>query len=165
MTSPNLAAKYLLVALSVAGCAAPNGTEPASLDDGVYRVVKNRQARLNNASFVELAVVPLEGEAPETLYVAPEPLLRLRPESIRGFQLDENGECTSVALENTESLRKFSRDHVGSRLAVVVGGRIITHHKIRVPLETDEVSITFCTEGGGNHLMQHLRTIVPTQKR
>ena len=81
------------------------------------------------------------------------------------FKLDENDECTQVELENTDALKAFSRDHVGSRLAVVIDGKVTTHHKIREPIETDKIMVTFCTEGGGDHLHKHLKTVLPARKR
>jgi hypothetical protein len=118
-----------------------------------------------NSGVVELQVIPMEGEALETMRISTEPLLRLRFVSDHEFKFDTKGECATVVLENTEPLKAYSREHVGSRLAVVVGGKIVTHHKIRVPLESDQVNITFCTKGGGDHLMKHLKDVLPVPTR
>ena len=64
-----------------------------------------------------------------------------------------------VGFQNTDELKAYTRDHVGSRLAVVIGNKVISHHKIREAIESVEVRITCCTVGGGDHLHKHLKEL------
>lgn len=138
-------------------------TVPISLEDGIYPVASPEDLaalkREPNPRIVELANVPVEGDKAEiatTIRVVDRPLLQFRDLTKLSFDFKENS-CTEVGFRNTAELRAYSRDRVGARLAVVIGDKVITHHKIREPITSDEVRITFCTEGGGTHLHQYLK--------
>jgi preprotein translocase subunit SecD len=134
------------------------------LEDGVYPVVLAAEAMPKGDAeikVVELVNVPVEGSGdltPDKIRLIPRPLLRFRKVSHFGFTFLKN-ECTEVGFQNTAELKAYTRDHVGSRLAVVVGNKVISHHKIREAIESDKVRITCCTVGGGDHLHKHLKEI------
>lgn len=71
----------------------------------------------------------------------------------------QSNECTEIGFQNSNELKAYTRDHIGSRLAVVVDNKVISHHKIREAIETNEVRITCCTVGGGDHLHKHLKQL------
>lgn len=133
---------------------------PARLEDGVYPVlgIDVAQAIKNDpeGEIIDLAEVPVPGSAktPATIRIAASPLVRFQDVSNFDFKF-ENNQCTQLRFKNTDLLKAYTRDHVGSRLAIVVGRRVITHHKIREPITTEDVRVTFCTEGGGEHLRTH----------
>jgi hypothetical protein len=135
---------------------------PVALEDGVYPVVAADEAARGDrgSAVVALASVPVDRSeaSAETIYVLARPLLKFHDVSQFDFRF-EGSECTEVGFENTDELRAYTRDHVGSRLAVVIGNRAITHHKIREPIESANVRITCCTVGGGDHLHRHLNQI------
>jgi preprotein translocase subunit SecD len=168
-----------VVCLSAAGCSATNKEKSAAnartelheeaqtrvvLEDGVYPVVLADEAMPKGdrkIKVVELINVPVEGSGDSTtdkIRVIPRPLLRFRNVSHFGFTFQKN-ECTEVGFQNTAELKAYTRDHVGSRLAVVVDNKVISHHKIREAIESDEVRITCCTVGGGDHLHKHLKEL------
>jgi preprotein translocase subunit SecD len=110
---------------------------------------------------VELVVVPVDEDGapkPETIRVTDQPLLRFKTLSQFDFKFEE-GECTEIGFANTPELKAYTRDHVGAQLAVVIDNRVISHHKIREPIESDTVRITCCTVGGGDHLHKHLKEL------
>ena len=110
---------------------------------------------------VELTSIPVAGSedsAPEKIRVIPRPLLRFQKLSHFDFTFEKN-ECTEIGFQNTDELKAYTRDHVGSRLAVVIDNKVISHHKIREAIETDEIRITCCTVGGGDHLHKHLKEL------
>ena len=168
-----------LVCLSAVGCSDTNNEKPAAnarteldeeaqtrvvLEDGVYPVVLADEAMPKGDAeikVVELINVPVEGSGdstPDKIRVIPRPLLRFRKVSHFDFTFEKN-ECTEVGFQNTDELKAYTRDHVGSRLAVVIDNKVISHHKIREAIEADEVRITCCTVGGGDHLHKHLKEL------
>ena len=168
-----------LVCLSVVGCLGTNKEKSAAnarteldkeaqtrvvLEDGVYPVVSTEKAMAKGdpeIKVVELINVPVEGSGdstPEKIRVIPRPLLRFRKLSHFDFTFQKN-ECTEVGFRNTDELKAYTRHHVGSRLAVVISNKVISHHKIREPIEADVVRITCCTVGGGDHLHKHLKEL------
>ena len=168
-----------LVWLSSVGCSDTNNEKPAAnartgldkvtqtrivIEDGVYPVVLTDEALPNGdpeIKVVELINVPVEGSGdstPDKIRVISRPLLRFRELSRFDFTFEKNT-CTEVGFQNTDELKTYTRDHVGSRLAVVIDNKVISHHKIREAIEADEVRITCCTVGGGDHLHKHLKEL------
>jgi hypothetical protein len=172
-------ALVLLVCLSAVGCSDTNNKQPAAsartprvekvqtrvvLADGVYPVVVAEEAMPTGEpeiKVIELINVPVEGSGDSTLEkirVIARPLLRFQTLSHFDFTFAKN-ECTEIGFQNTDELKAYTRDHVGSRLAVVIDKKVISHHKIREAIESDEVRITCCTVGGGDHLHRHLKEL------
>lgn len=168
-----------LVCLSAVRCSDTNNKQPAAnartklddeaqarvvVEDGVYPVVLTNEAVPNGdpeIKVVELINVPVEGSGDSTadkMRVIPRPLLRFGKVSHFDFTFAKN-DCTAVGFQNTDELKAYTRDHVGSRLAVVIDNKVISHHKIREAIEADEVRITCCTVGGGDHLHKHLKEL------
>lgn len=168
-----------LVCLSAVGCSDTNNVKRAAtarteldqetqtrvvLEDGVYPVVLADDAMPkgdHEIKVVELINIPVEDSGdspPDKIRVIPRPLLRFRNVSHFDFTFAKN-ECTEVGFQNTDELKAYTRDHVGSRLAVVIDNKVISHHKIREAIEADEVRITCCTVGGGDHLHKHLKEL------
>jgi preprotein translocase subunit SecD len=173
-----------LVCLSAASCSDPNKVKSAAnarteldneaqarvvLEDGVYPVVLAAEAAPTGdpeIEVVELTSVPVEGSGDSTaekIRVIPRPLLGFRKLSHFDFTFKKN-ECTEIGFQNTDELKAYTRDHIGSRLAVVIENKVISHHKIREAIESDEVRITCCTVGGGDHLHKHLKALMLASK-
>jgi preprotein translocase subunit SecD len=177
-TTLTISSLVALACLSAMGCSDANSEKPAAtvrtefdnetqprvaLEDGVYPVVLADHAMSKGAAenVVELISIPVESSGdstPEKIRVLPQPLLRFRNVSHFDFTFAKN-ECTEVGFQNTNELKAYTRDHVGSRLAVVIDNQVISHHKIREAIEADEVRITCCTVGGGDHLHKHLKEL------
>jgi hypothetical protein len=139
------------------------------LEDGVYPVVSaagipaEQPAPGGDAEskIVELINIPVEGSgdsSTDKIRVISKPLLRFRNVPHFDFKF-ENSECTEVGFQNTDELKAYTRNHVGARLAVVIDNQVVSHHKIREAIESDEVRITCCTVGGGDHLHKHLKQL------
>jgi hypothetical protein len=138
------------------------------LDDGVYPVVSDGEKAPKadeKDKVIELTTVPVdEKDAPQKIRLFNQPLLRF--ENVADFDFTfENGECTEIGFQNTDELKKHTRDHVGSRLAVVIDNRVVSHHKIREAIESPTVRITCCTVGGGDHLHKHLKKLKADSQR
>lgn len=169
----------VLVCLSAVGCSNTSNEKTAAsvltelneeiqtrvvLEDGVYPVVLTGETAPkgdHEIKIVELDSVPVDGSAdssPDKIQVIACPLLLFRNLSHFDFTFEEN-ECTGIGFENSDELRAYTRDHVGSRLAVVIDNKVITHHKIREAIEADQVRISFCTVGCGDLLHRHLKEL------
>ena len=166
-----------LVCLSAVGCSVSNNDKTAAnartelveearvaLEDGVYPVVLADKAMPKGdpeIEVVELINVPVErsgNSTPDKIRVVPRPLVRFRKVSHFDFTFEKN-ECTEIGFQNSDELKVYTRNHVGSRLAVVIDNRVISHHKIREAIESEAVRITCCTVGGGDHLHNHLKEL------
>ena len=169
-----------VLCFTVVGCSDTNNEKPAAndrtelneeakarvlLEDGVYPVVLTDKALPKadpqKIKIVELVNVPVDGSGdstPDKIRVIVRPLLRFRNLSHFDFTFEKN-ECTEVGFQNTDELKAYTRDHVGSRLAVVIDTKVISSHKIRAAIKTDQLRITCCTVGGGDHLHKHLKEL------
>ena len=168
-----------VMCLSALGCSGANNKNPAAtrqtvsdepmkvrvvLDDGVYPVALDDETAPKGdpeIKIVELIDVPVEGgedSTPHKIRVIGRPLLRFRNVSHFDFKFEKN-ECTEIGFQNTGELKAYTRDHVGSRLAVVIDNKVISSHKIREMIKTDQLRITCCTVGGGDHLHKQLKEL------
>lgn len=61
-----------------------------------------------------------------------------------------------LAEEQVGPLEKFTRDNVMKNVAIVIGGKVVTMHKIRVPIIGGKIQITRCTDHGCEALYTEL---------
>ena len=152
-----------LVWLALVGCSdgrissdADIANREVPLEDGIYPVI---ETPTGEAGIVELARVPLASDpTPENVYVMAQPVLRFQNASNPDFTFKEN-ECTRIVMESNDEIEAYTRTHVGSRLAIVIDGKVISSHKIREALTTPTFQITFCIEGAGDHVHEHLKEV------
>jgi preprotein translocase subunit SecD len=167
-----LASGALAAALLLAGHPAAARDKPQEAQkkppDGIYAVLRD--------SAEEQGVRPLrEGEA----------LLVHRPPSLKG-QEDEpprylvlraapdvaldlagppravkEGDSTRILLklrpDAAAALERLTRDRQGRQVAVVLGGEVVSLHKVREVIKGGEVQITSCAPGGAERLLERLR--------
>jgi hypothetical protein len=62
-----------------------------------------------------------------------------------------------LAPEQIVPLEKFTRRHVGQQVAIVIGDRVVTVHKVREPIVGDRLQITRCTDNGCDVLFSALK--------
>ncbi|MBI4880173.1 MAG: hypothetical protein HY812_11020 [Planctomycetes bacterium] len=154
---------WLLAAVALAGCrAAPERW----LECGVYEVVSVVE---------EPGALPAAGRgerwfrhAPAADDGGPARSFLLREEGAVALELaaeplaseDEEGR-RQIALTLTpgagRALADLSRRVVGGQLAVVIGGEVISCHKVREPLLGDSVVISCCAPGAYERLCRELR--------
>jgi preprotein translocase subunit SecD len=65
-------------------------------------------------------------------------LLRLRPEAAK-------------------ALERLTADRVGKQVTIVLGGEVVTMHKIREVIKGGDVQITSCAAGAANFLLEQLQ--------
>jgi preprotein translocase subunit SecD len=56
-----------------------------------------------------------------------------------------------------QALEKLTRDHLRREVAIVVGGEVVTMHKIRDVIKSGEVQITSCAAGAAGYLVKQLQ--------
>lgn len=61
-----------------------------------------------------------------------------------------------LAPEYIDQMEKFTGDNLNKRIALVVGGKIITIHKIRSAIKNGLITITRCTDNGCKVIYQNL---------
>jgi preprotein translocase subunit SecD len=138
------------------------------LPDGVYAVVRD--------SLKEKDVLPLKdgevlvvhhhrylkkdkNEPPRFLVVhtAPEVDLDLagEPKAVK-----EGEEVVRIFLKlqpkAATALERLTRDHLGMQITIVLGGEVVTMHKIREVIKTGDVQITSCAAGAAGYLLEQL---------
>jgi preprotein translocase subunit SecD len=162
----------LVVALSLGGQAL---AEEKKLPDGVYAVLRE--------GLKEKDVLPLkdgealavhrhrylkdaEKEPPRYLVVrrAPDVLLDLAAEP----KAEKEGEevvriLLKLRPKAAAALERLTRDQLGRQVAIVVGGEVVTAHKVRTVIKSGDAQISSCTPGAAGHLLKQLRSRRPGQ--
>lgn len=141
---------------------------PKRVPDGVYAVLRE--------SLKEKDVMPLkkgevlvvhrarnlkedEKEPPRFLVVhsAPDVALDLagKPKAIK-----EGTEVMRISLKlrpkAASALEHLTREHRGRQVAIVLGGEVVTMHKIREVIKGGDVQISCCVAGTANYLFERL---------
>jgi preprotein translocase subunit SecD len=62
-----------------------------------------------------------------------------------------------LADDQIKPLEKFTTDNVMKSVAIVIGGKVVTMHKIRVPIVGGKMQITRCTDHGCEALYTELQ--------
>jgi len=140
----------------------------ADLPDGIYLVARasERRADLLPLAAGEVLVVHdqtyggLEpGEPPMYLVVGPKPdvPLALAAPPVR-HDLEDGKAALQLELgpQAAAALERFTKEHVGGRIAVVVGGKVATRHKVRQAITGGALQISCCGAGACEHLMERL---------
>jgi hypothetical protein len=55
------------------------------------------------------------------------------------------------------ALARLTRDHLGRQVTIVVGGEVVTMHKVRETITGGEVQITSCVVGAADYLLKQLQ--------
>ncbi len=164
----------LAAALFVAGSAAARaedneGPDRKSLPDGVYAVLRDgeREKDLLPLKAGEVLAVDRhryqkdEGKEPPRFLV-------VRPAPDVPFDLDggpradrEGGEVVRIRLKlrpkAAAALERTTRDNRGRQLAILIGGEVVTVHKVRAVIANGDVQITSCAPGGAAYLLERLQ--------
>lgn len=57
----------------------------------------------------------------------------------------------------TEDLAEFTGKHLGRHIAIVIGGKAVTMHKVRSKIDSGKLQITRCTDNACEHLLVELK--------
>lgn len=160
----------LMVAVSVSVSQMPAQDGPAkTAPTGVYAVLRE--------SAKEQDVLPLkqgerlvvnrhrylpkgDKEEPRFLVICTAPEVKLdlvgEPKAVK-----EGEEVVRILLtlqpRAAKALERLTADQVGKHVAIVVGGEVVTTHRIREVITGGEVQITNCAAGSANFLLEQLQ--------
>ncbi len=99
-------------------------------------------------------------EPPMYLVIAKSPQVPLSLSRLPQNREIEDGK-KAVMLDFSEEaaakLKRFSADNIGGAVAVVIGGKIATRHKIRVAISGGKLQISCCGAGACEHLLSELK--------
>ena len=157
-------AAALLLSCSSSQAAAP----PRSLPNGVYSVIRD--------SLTKNEVLPLQRG--ETLAINPRRYLKKEDQQPRfvvvgtapDVSLDLDGapkaikkddEVVGISLKlrpkAAQALERLTSDRVGRQVAIVIGGEVVTIHKVRETIKGGQVQITSCAPKAAAYLFDRLR--------
>ena len=159
----------MLVALATCNLALRSQDKPRAaakkIPDGVYRVLRDGPS--------EKDVLPLkEGEAivvdhrryvkgnenePRHYVVvrsAPDVLLDLAREPIAVGEGTDIRIVLQLRPKPAEALEQVTREYPNGQLTIVLGGEVVTTHKIRSGIKDGDVQITSCTAGAADFLLK-----------
>jgi preprotein translocase subunit SecD len=74
--------------------------------------------------------------------------------------VEEGGEVVRILLhlrpQAAAALERLTRDHLGRQVAIVLGGEVVTVHKVRAVIKGGDVQITSCAPGAAGYLLKQL---------
>jgi preprotein translocase subunit SecD len=165
----------LLAALLVVGSSAPASAQDKKqesskkLPDGVYAVLRESLKEADVLPLKDGEVVAVhrhrylkkdDQEPPRFLVVrsAPDVALDLagKPKAVK-----DGEEVVRIFLKlqpkAATALERLTSDRVGKQIAIVLGGEVVTMHKIRQVIKGGDVQITSCAAGAANYLLEQLQ--------
>jgi preprotein translocase subunit SecD len=165
-----LFARTLVAALVLGGLPAAQAAQEApskKIDDGLYAVlrVSLNEKELQPLKPGEALVIDhhrfVKGVEPVryvVVHTAPEVKLDLvgEPKAVK-----EDGETTRILLKlkptAAAALEKLTSARPSPQIAIVLGGEVVTMHKVRETIKGGEVQITSCAPGGAAYLLEQLQ--------
>jgi preprotein translocase subunit SecD len=161
----------LFIAPSI-GCSAGGSTgEAPKVPDGVYLVLRANDSKeaLTPPGPAERLLVDHHRYQPEPSSEPPNYLV-VSSDSKIALQLaakpkaDREGEevvriFLQLQPKPAKQLEELTAAHSGKQLAIVLGGEVVTVHKIREKIAGGAVLITSCTKGAANYLLDQLQKL------
>jgi preprotein translocase subunit SecD len=164
-----VAALILLVGYESAWTQDKTQQPPKKVPDGVYAVQREsiKQEDVLPLKEGEVLVVNRhrylknDGKEPPRFLVvrsAPEVTLDLAndPKAVK-----EGTEVVRIAVKlqpkAAAALERLTRDQLGRQIAIVLGGEVVTMHKVREIIKGGDAQITNCAPGAANYLLEQLQ--------
>lgn len=141
-----------------AQASAPAAGNQVPLANGIYLVLQRSEnpqemSKPNDEQVIltdqdEFTAAPTD-EPITYLLVARRPSVPLLLENAPTKDKDEQGKLflrIKLAETHVPLLKEFTGKHIGSRLAVIIGGKVVSVHKIRTEIADGRVQISFCSK-------------------
>lgn len=143
--------------------------------DGVYAVLRDSQKKKNVLPLKEGEALVVhysrylkatEKETPRHVVVRTVPDVQLDLDGVP--RLERRGKddlriLLKLRPKAAEALKRLTADPAGKQVAIVIGGELVTMHKVREAITTGQVQITSCAPGGAEYLLRQLRATSVTK--
>ena len=140
------------------------------LPDGVYAVLREGAKEKDVQPLKDGEVLAVhrsrylkagDKEPPRFLVVRPAPDVPL--DLAAAPKADKQGEevvriLLKLRPKAAAALERLTRDQRGRQVAIVIGGEVVTAHKVREVIKGGEVQITSCTPGAAGYLLKQLQS-------
>ena len=145
--------------------AASSGTLP----DGLYLVLReaDNQEKLKPTTRTEHVIIydyhflePAQRGTPSYLTVSAEAFIPIALSGEPIKEKDSRGRpklLLQLAKNQVVPLEEFTRKNCGRSVAILIGGQVVTMHKIREPITGGRMQITRCTDNGCDVLYSKLQ--------
>ena len=165
-----LVALLMLLSPSLVPASVAKSSDPKlTISDGLYLVVAADRAKKHLLPLQDNQIVvlndfrllePLERETPIFLKLQKAPFV---PLLINGKPLEDKEEGSNkprlqltLEDEQIEPLKQFTATNLGKTVAIVIGGEVVSTHKIRTAITGGRLQITRCTKHGCETLYTRL---------
>jgi preprotein translocase subunit SecD len=164
-----------LVAVLILGSPAPAGAPGEApgagkkLPDGVYAVRRDgpQEKDVRPLKDGEVLVVDRHRYVKDTATQPPRFLVVRSPPEVtldlarEPKAVEEGGEVVRILLhlrpQAAAALERLTRDQLGRQVAIVLGGEVVTVHKVRAVIKGGDVQITSCAPGAAGYLLKQLQ--------
>ncbi len=154
----------LALALTVLAQAGSVLSESGLLPDGFYLVAssEDRTPRGQEKQLLPIHPAFLEPGGPEEVQVWVQPFVPILLES-EPTRTPDPTERTQVWVgieltdESARQLEEFTAEYLDRRVAIVVGGQVVSQHRIREVIRGGKVQISRCGDEGCQYLFQELQ--------
>lgn len=122
----------------------------------VEPVAKSEQVLINDYRFLQ----PTDRDETTYLVVTPEQSIPIALSGDPVKEKDAKGRSKlllQLAPEQVVPLEEFTKKNVGKAIAIVVGGEVVSSHKVREPIVGGRMQITRCTDNGCDVLYSELK--------
>jgi preprotein translocase subunit SecD len=170
--APLVVSVIAAASFAASAASAAEAADAARLPDGVYQVVRKaddaksleplsdgEEIRIDDGKLLE-PNVPLKQDPPQYIAVTKKsyvPII-LNGEPIKNTdRVYKTRLLLQLAPEQIVPLEKFTRKNVGKQVAIVIGDRVVTVHKVREPIVGGRLQITRCTDNGCDVLFTELK--------
>ena len=164
-----LAALLVIGSHALASAQDKRQQSPKKLPDGVYAVLRESLKEKDVAPLKDGEVLVAhryrylkkdDKEPPRFLVVRSTPDVDLdlagAPKAVK-----EGEEVVRILLKlqpkAATALERLTSDRLGREITIVLGGEVVTAHKIREVIKGGEVQITSCSAGGAKYLLEQLQ--------
>jgi len=138
------------------------------LQDGFYLIQREASTRTELQPLIESERILVndyeflqENERGKTTYIVVNtgsfiPIILREPPIKEKDDVGKPKLSIALAEDQIQPLEKFTRENVMKNVAIVIGGRVVTMHKIRMPIVGGKIQITRCTDHGCEALYTEL---------
>ena len=164
---------FALLALATCNLALRSQDKPRAgakqVPDGVYRVLRDGPSEKDVLPLKDGEAIVVDhhryvkGNENEPLHYvvvrsAPDVLLDLAREPMAAGEGADLRILLQLRPKAAEALEQVTREYPDGQLTIVLGGEVVTTHKIRSVIKDGAVQITSCTAGAADYLLAQLRT-------